>query len=116
MLERGYAAQARIEEIRTDQVQMQTQAQERSAMYAHDIEIGKGASQWVTNLRALVRPVITYGFFLLLVFVDVFGFYYAIHTGVPFSEALEMLWDADTQQIFASIIAFWFGSQAFAKK
>lgn len=119
----GFEAQAKIEEIKTEQLQIQAetqtqqfQLQERQALYAHDIEIGKGASQWVTNLRALVRPVITYGFFLLLVFVDVFGFYYAIHTGVPFSEALEMLWDADTQQIFASIIAFWFGSQAFAKK
>ena len=42
MLERGYAAQARIEEIRTDQVQMQTQAQERSAMYAHVLCSGCG--------------------------------------------------------------------------
>lgn len=116
MLERGYAAQARIEEIKTEQVQMETQAQERQAMYAHDIEIGKGASQWVTNLRAMVRPFITYGFFLLLVFVDVFGFYYAWKTQVDFNTALNQLWDDETQQIFASIIAFWFGSQAFAKK
>jgi hypothetical protein len=40
---------------------MQTQAQERTSMYAHDIEIGKGASQWVINLRASVRPaMVTY--------------------------------------------------------
>ena len=116
MMEAGYAAQARVEEIRTEQVAMETQAQERSAMYAHDIEIGKGASQWVINLRALVRPFITYGFFLLLVFVDVFGFYYAWKTQVDFNVALDQLWDPETQQIFASIIAFWFGSQAFAKK
>ena len=45
MMEAGYIAQARIEEIRTEQVQMETQAQERTAMYNHDIEIGKGASQ-----------------------------------------------------------------------
>jgi len=119
----GLEAQERIAHIQTDQLQIQadvtmaqTNLQERQALYAHDIEISKGASQWVINLRALVRPVITYGFFLLLVFVDVFGFYYAIHTDIPFDQALNMLWDDDTQQIFASIIAFWFGSQAFAKK
>ena len=119
----GLEAQERIAHIQTDQLQIQadvsmaqTNLQKRQALYAHDIEISKGASQWVINLRALVRPVITYGFFLLLVFVDVFGFYYAIHTDIPFDQALNMLWDDDTQQIFASIIAFWFGSQAFAKK
>ena len=119
----GLETQERIAHIQTDQLQIQADVsmaqanlQERQALYAHDIEISKGASQWVINLRALVRPIITYGFFLLLVFVDVFGFYYAIHTDIPFEQALNMLWDDDTQQIFASIIAFWFGSQAFAKK
>jgi len=53
--------------------------------------------------------------FLLLVFVDVFGFWYAWHTEVPFDAALNQLWDDDTQQIFASVIAFWFGTQSFKK-
>lgn len=116
MLERGYAAQARIEEIRTDQVQMQTQAQERSAMYAHDIEIGKGASQWIINLRASVRPVVTYLFVFLLIIVDVASIAWAWSTGAAFMEAIPMVFDADEMQILASIIAFWFGTQAFAKK
>lgn len=116
MLERGYAAQARIEEIRTDQVQMQTQAQERSAMYAHDIEIGKGASQWIINLRASVRPVVTYLFVLLLIVVDIASIAWAWSTGAAFAEAIPMVFDADEMQILASIIAFWFGTQAFAKK
>ena len=116
MLERGYLAQAKIEEIRTDQIALQTAVQERQALYQHDIEISKGASQWVINVRALVRPVITYGMFGLLVFVDVFGFWYAWHTSIPFNDAMDQLWDDESQQIFASVIAFWFGTQAFAKK
>ena len=116
MLERGYAAQARIEEIRTDQVQMQTQAQERSAMYQHDIEIGKGASQWIINLRASVRPMVTYLFVLLLIVVDIASIWWAWSSGAAFAEAIPMVFDADEMQILASIIAFWFGTQAFAKK
>jgi hypothetical protein len=116
MLERGYAAQARIEEIRTDQVQMQTQAQERSAMYQHDIEIGKGASQWIINLRASVRPMVTYLFVLLLIVVDIASIWWAWQSGAKFAEAIPMIFDADEMQILASIIAFWFGTQAFAKK
>jgi ABC-type phosphate transport system permease subunit len=63
----------------------------------------------------MVRPAITYGMFGLLLFVDVFGFWYAYHTGVGFETALNILWDDDSQQIFASIIAFYFGGQAFKK-
>ena len=111
----GYAAQAKVEEIRTEQVQINADMQTHMALLQHDTESAKGASQWVINARAMVRPGITYGMFALLAFVDVFGFYYAIKTGVAFDSALDQLWDDDSQQIFASIIAFYFGGQAFKK-
>ena len=111
----GYAAQAKVEEIRTEQVQINADMQTHMALLQHDTESAKGASQWVINARAMVRPGITYGMFALLAFVDVFGFYYAIKTGVTFDVALNQLWDDDSQQIFASIIAFYFGGQAFKK-
>jgi hypothetical protein len=112
----GLQAQERIEEIHTQHLQIEADVQERQALYAHDIEIGKGASQWVINMRAMVRPAITFGLFGLLVFVDIFGFYYAIHTGVAFDAAMNILWDDETQIIWSSVVAFWFGTQAFAKK
>jgi hypothetical protein len=115
MLERGYAAQARIEEIKTEQVQMETQAQERSAMYAHDIEIGKGASQWVINLRASVRPMVTYLFVFLLIVVDIASIWWAWSSGAAFAESIILIFDSDEMQILAAIIAFWFGTQAFKK-
>lgn len=115
MMEAGYAAQAKVEEIRTEQVQINADMQTHMALLQHDTESAKGASQWVINARAMVRPAITYGMFLLLVFVDVFGFIYAWKTGVNFDTALNLLWDDDSQQIFASIIAFYFGGQAFKK-
>lgn len=111
----GFQAQERIEEIHTQHLQIEAASAERQALYAHDIEIGKGASQWVINMRAMVRPAITFGLFGLLVFVDAFGFYYAIHTGVAFNEAMNVLWDDETQIIWSSVVAFWFGTQAFKK-
>jgi hypothetical protein len=116
MAEAGYLAQAHVEEIKTEQIGIQSAAQERVALYQHDIEIGKGSSPWVINARAMVRPTITYGLFFLLVFVDMFGFYYAISTGIEFSTAMDQLWDDDTQTIWASVVSFWFGTQAFSKK
>lgn len=115
MAERGFLAQQKIEEIRTDQIAMQTAVQERQALYQHDIEIGKGASQWVINARAMVRPFITYGMFILFAFVEFFGFFFAYHREVPFDQALNLLWDDETQLIWSSVVAFWFGTQAFKK-
>lgn len=112
----GFQIQERIAEIQTEQVYMQTLADEKKALYNHDIEIGKGASKWVINLRASVRPVITYCMFGMLAFINIWGAWYAWHQGIPFIDALNMLWDEDTQILFASIISFWFGSQAFGRR
>lgn len=115
MAEKGFIAQAKVEEIHLEQAQVEAQLSERQALYNHDIEISKGASRWVINIRSLVRPVITYGLFGLLVFVEIFGFFYAIRTGVDFQVAMNILWDDETQIIWSSVVSFWFGTQAFKK-
>ena len=126
----GLESQEHIEAIHLDEIKVQAEVatqqanvamvnaklQERQALYAHDIEISKGASTWVINARAMVRPALTYGMFMLLVFVDIAGFLYAWHSNVPFNDCLNQLWDDDTQLIWASVVSFWFGSQAFDKK
>jgi hypothetical protein len=113
---KGFQAQAHIEEIKTEQIAMQTAAEERVALYQHDMEIGKGASQWMINLRASVRPVVTYIFVLELVAINIAGVWYAYTTGIPFAVAMENVFSDDEMLILSSIIAFWFGTQAFAKK
>jgi hypothetical protein len=116
MLKEGYIAQARVEEIRTEQIAIQSAEKEREALYAHDIAIGQGAAQWVINARAFTRSFITYGLFILFAFVEIFGFMYAWRTGVDFTVALDNLWDNETQIIWASVVSFWFGTQAFKSK
>jgi hypothetical protein len=116
LAERGFIAQARVEEIKLEQVQVQSAAEERVALYQHDMEIGKGASQWMINLRASVRPVVTYIFVLELVAINIAGVWYAYNTGVPFAAAMAEVFSDDEMLILSSIIAFWFGTQAFGKK
>ncbi len=111
----GYIAQARVEEIKTDQIAMQTQAQEKIAMWKHDMKIGEGASTWVINLRASVRPIVTYLFVGLLITVDIAGIWYAYSTGVAFADAMNMVFSDDEMSILAAIIAFHFGGRAFNK-
>ena len=113
---RGFAAQAKVEEIKTDQIALETYGQEKVALYQHDTEIGKGASRWIINLRASVRPVVTYIFVIELVALNVAGVWYAYSTGIPFATAMDNVFGDDEMIILSSIIAFWFGSQAFSKK
>ena len=77
--------------------------------------IGKGASQWIINLRASVRPVVTYIFVLELVVLNATGVWYAYSTGIPFAVAMDNVFGEDEMLILSSIIAFWFGTQAFKK-
>jgi len=116
LAERGFLAQARVEEIKLEQIQTQTAAEERVALYQHDMEIGKGASQWMINLRASVRPVVTYIFVLELVAINIAGVWYAYNTGVPFAAAMAEVFSEDEMAILASIIAFHFGGRAFSQK
>jgi hypothetical protein len=122
----GFVAQERIEEIKLDEIRTQTasaekvslidaQSAEMQAIYAHDTSLSEGTSKWMKDLRASVRPVITYGFFFLLVAIDAVIAYKGLTTGVEFTALADQLWDNETQALFASIIAFHFGGRAFGK-
>ena len=126
LLQAGYVAQQRIEEIKLDEIKTETASQEKvslidaqksemEAIYAHDVAIGQGASEWMINYRTGVRPTITYGFFILLLLVEVGLFFYGWNRGVEFKDLANMLWDDDTQALFAAIISFHFGGRAFGK-
>jgi len=122
----GYAAQQRIEEVKLDEIKVQSASDEKvalisaqqaelQAIYAHDMKLSEGTSQWMKNLRASVRPVITYGFFGLLCALDAVLAYKGFESGVSFNDMAAQLWDDETQALFAAIISFHFGGRAFGK-
>jgi hypothetical protein len=106
----------RTEEIKLSEVESKGFFDEKVALYAHDEKIGIGASTWVTNLRASVRPVITYGMFGVFIFVEVYSCYYGWQHAASFNELTAKIWSDETQIVWASILSFWFGSRAFSKK
>ena len=115
MAEKGFASQEKIEEFRTDQVEMETYAAERLALYKHDEKHAQNASAWVINLRASVRPIITYIFVFIFLFADVVGLWWAMETGVDFETAMNIVISAEETAIISSIIGFWFGSRHWNK-
>ena len=122
----GFEAQERVENIHSQQLEIETKSNEKvaviaaqqaeiQAIYAHDTALNEGTSQWMKNFRASVRPAITYGFFLLLVGIDCALIWHGVTTGVSFENMADQLWDDETQALFAAIISFHFGGRAFGK-
>ena len=71
MMERGFIAQARVEEIRTDQVMMQADMEMTRAAYEHDAKVLDKAAPWAATFVATVRPLVTYLFVAELFLINI---------------------------------------------
>jgi hypothetical protein len=89
-----------------------------------DVEEGKSlrdhdaylvGDKFFDALRASVRPVITYTFFLLFIAVKVSAAYVMLSTGQDVPTMLRAVWDVETMALFSTIVAFWFGSRTLEK-
>jgi hypothetical protein len=85
-----------------------------------DLEAGHVKPLFVrafATLRAGVRPLITYGFFIMFVFVKLYGMFHGFETdNTPAMQLLPVVWDEGAQAMFAAVLAFWFGSRAIEKQ
>ena len=122
MLERGYIAQAKVEEIRTDQIAINADMEMTKAAYEHDAKVLERAAPWVSSFVGTVRPVVTYLFVLELFVINVgIGIYVYNHPGLINSVddlikiATEIFSD-DEMAMLGGIIGFWFGSRNWGKK
>jgi hypothetical protein len=98
--------QQRLEEIQRD-----GDIKQSLAIYQHDSQ--PAGYKWVEALRASVRPVLTYAFFLLFAAVKIAGLYTMVgFDGMSLAVALPLIWDAETQALFAAIMTFWFRQRA----
>ena len=98
---------------RLEEIEVQADIAESKALYKHDRPVGVA---WVDALRASVRPIITYAFFLLFASVKGSALYVLIVVeGILLAEALPRIWDPETQALFAAVMSFWFGQRALSK-
>ena len=118
----GFAAQAKVEEIRTEQVAMETDARMTEAALAHDAKVLEKAATWVSSYVGTVRPTVTYIFVLELVAINAFMAWYLyqqpgliqnIDDVIKYSD---LIFSSDEMAMLGGIIGFWFGSRNWAKK
>jgi hypothetical protein len=122
LAERGFIAQQKIEEIRTDQVAMQTDAQMQNAALDHDKKVMERASTWVVNYVGTVRPTVTYIFVLELVAINawlawnMFKMPHLVASVSDVERVAELIFSSDELAMLGGIIGYWFGSRGWAKK
>jgi len=118
----GFAAQARMEEIRTEQVMLETDARMTEAALAHDQKVLEKASRWVANYVGTVRPTVTYIFVLELTAINAFMAWYLwnhpqlIQSMDDIIQYADLIFSTDEMAILGGIIGYWFGSRGWAKK
>jgi len=122
MMAQGFAAQERMEEIRTDQVAMQSEAQMTEAALKHDEKVLEKASQWVANYVGTVRPTVTYIFVFELCAINAWIAYYIysrpslVMNMDDLIRLSDIIFSSDEMAMLGGIIGFWFGSRGWAKK
>ena len=122
MMAQGFAAQERMEEIRTDQIAMQSEAQMTEAALKHDEKVLEKASQWVANYVGTVRPTVTYIFVFELCAINAWIAYYIysrpslVMSVDDLIRLSDIIFSTDEMAMLGGIIGFWFGSRGWAKK
>jgi hypothetical protein len=117
----GFIAQAKIEEIKTEQIAMQTDAERQGAALEHDKAIMARASTWVVNMNGIVRPAVTFIFVVELVLINIalaswFMFSGEVKSVEDMVRASDVIFSEDEMALLSGIISFWFGSRQWGKK
>lgn len=122
LAERGFIAQQKVEEIRTDQIAMQSEAQMQNAALDHDKKVLDKASKWVVNYVGTVRPTITYLFVLELIIINIWVMWHifslpnVINSIDDVLKFADVVFSEDEMAMLGGIIGFWFGSRGWSKK
>ena len=89
----------------------QAEIEETKAIYNY----ANPTSGFSAGLSASVRPVITYAFFALFVATKVVIMMQILADDQPWTVGVDLMFDYETQGLFAAVISFWFGQRSVSK-
>jgi hypothetical protein len=113
ILDRQMESQKQGHNQRLEEILVQADISESQALYKHTSQ--PSGVRWVEALRASVRPIVTYAFFLLFATVKTAALFKLLDQGVGITDGLVAVWDIETQALFAAVMSFWFGQRALSK-
>lgn len=102
---------ARGASLQLDILDKKAELEETKAIYNY----ANPTSGFSAGLASSVRPIITYLFFALFMATKVVIMLKVIEEGGDWKEAVDLMFDAETQGLFAAVISFWFGQRSVSK-
>jgi len=102
-----------LSKMKLVELDKQADIEETKGLYEHDTSIDAG--RFINALRGSVRPVITYMFFALFVSTKVVIMIKVTQSGGDWMQAVDLMFDSETQGLFSAVLAFWFGNRAIQK-
>lgn len=92
---------------------VRAEVDDRISVRLHDSNLSGG--KFINALRASIRPVITYSFFVVFVAIKFTALKIMIDNGIDAVVIIDRIWNDETMALFSTIIAFWFGSRVIEK-
>jgi hypothetical protein len=84
---------------------------ETKALLKHDSALQKRSSQWIVDLAASVRPVMTY-----LLFIEFIMLTFLLAFGYIDNDMYSLIWSSEIMAVWSAIVSFWFGARTMARK
>ena len=111
MMDKQLEQQLQIGVQKIQMVNVDADIRETEVLHKEHASITKKSSQWVINLSASVRPIITY-----CLFIEFAALTLSVNMGWIGMEQYTMIWNSEFQAIFAAVVSFWFGQRSFNRK
>jgi len=116
MIEATTKAQAKLEEVRIQGVQMDAQIREIESLQKSQTSMVQKAGGFISKLSASVRPVVTYLFVLEFLIINTSIAYLTLTTDGFTIEALKSILNDDFMALLSTMLSFWFGNRMFGKR
>lgn len=111
MMDKQLEQQLQIGVQKLQMVNVDADIRETEVLHKEHASITKKSSQWVINLSASVRPIITY-----CLFIEFAALTLSVNMDWIGMEQYTMIWNSEFQAIFAAVVSFWFGQRSFNRK
>lgn len=111
MIDKQIEAQEKTAAQKLQMVNVEADIRETEALHKEHSAVTKKASQYIINLNASVRPVMTY-----LLFAEFMVLTVCVNAGWITADQYKMIWNNEMQAIWAAVVSFWFGSRTFNRK
>lgn len=111
MMDKQLEQQVQLGELALRRSHVEADIEETKALMRHSSKLQGRSSQFIVDLAASVRPVVTY-----LLFIEIFVLTWLLALDMITEQMYMMIFNNEMQAVWAAVVSFWFGARTMARK